>query len=65
MIVNRLPVAHVEQSKLVLSDPYDRDGYIECSPYGQMADGSMVWADEAGNQYLKQRFFGKYYFCQF
>ena len=38
---------------------------ITCSPFGEMSDGTMVWADEDGNQFLKQKHFGRYFFCEF
>lgn len=61
---NRLPVAKYENGKWMLSEPYDFDNRIVCTPYGEMSDGTMVWESENGKQYTKQKFFGKYYFCE-
>lgn len=35
---------------------------ITCRSVGQMADGSMVWEDEAGEQYQLFRTSGVYWF---
>ena len=59
----RLPVAKYINGKWNLSEPYDGENRIYCSVVGQMCDGSLVWEDENGKQYSRQRFFGKYYFC--
>ena len=58
-----LPVAKYADGKWILSDPYEFENRIVCSVVGQMCDGSLVWEDERGKQYNRQRFFGKYYFC--
>ena len=38
---------------------------VTCSPYGEMADGTMVWCDEDGNQWIRQKFCGRFFFCEF
>ena len=37
-------------------------GKITCRSVGQMADGSMVWEDEAGEQYQLFRTSGVFWF---
>ena len=38
---------------------------IACSPYGEMADGTMVWESENGEQFIRCKLFGKYFFSEF
>ncbi len=61
---NRLPVARYKNGRWALDEPYEENNRITCTPYGEMSDGTMVWADENGKQYTRQKFFGKYYFCE-
>ena len=62
MRTERLPIAKVVGGKYELSDPYDRKRYVACRVYGEMSDGTIVWADEHANQYTRSLFFGKFYF---
>lgn len=59
-----LPVAYYENGHWTLSEPYNYDNRITCVPYGEMSDGTMVWEDSEGKQYTRNKFFGKYYFCE-
>lgn len=58
-----LPTAIYEDGKWVLSEPYDIKKRKTCSVIGEMCDGLKVWADEEGNQFTRQKIYGKYYFC--
>lgn len=59
-----LPLAKYERGEVVLSNAYGDVNYITCTPYGEMADGTMVWTDENGKQYTRNKFFGKYFFFE-
>lgn len=59
-----LPVVYYEKGKWVFTSPYDYNTRISCKPYGEMSDGTMIWEDEEGKQYTRNKFFGKYYFCE-
>ena len=58
-----LPVATYNKGKWVLSEPYEYSNRITCKPYGEMSDGTMVWQDKNEKQYIRMKFFGKYFFC--
>lgn len=58
-----LPTAIYKNGEWVLSEPYDINSRKTCTVVGEMCDGLKVWADEEGNQFTRQKIFGKYYFC--
>lgn len=58
-----LPTAIYKNGKWEISEPYDYDCQKTCSVIGEMADGQKVWVDDNGNQFTRQKLFGKYYFC--
>lgn len=63
----RLPVARIENNKLILKDAYERDKYILCNITGQMSDGTYIWKnndEEDETQYQRIRKFGKYFFIE-
>lgn len=64
MRTQTLPIAYIKDGCWVLSEPYEPANRISCNPYGEMSDGTMVWADANGKQYTRQRFFGKFFFCE-
>ena len=59
-----LPTGKYINGELVLNPPYDWTKEVICTPYGEMSDGTMVWQDETGKQYTRNKFFGKYYFIE-
>lgn len=61
--VENLPTARYENGKWNLSEPFEIENRITCSVIGEMCDGTKVWQDDNGNQYSRQKIFGKYYFC--
>ena len=58
-----LPIATYKNGKWHLTEPYEPENRITCTVIGEMCDGTLVWEDENGKQFSRQRFFGKYYFC--
>lgn len=49
-----LPTGRYEHGKLMLCNPYTTKPetvFTTCTPYGEMQDGTMVWADREGRQY--------------
>lgn len=62
--VETLPTAIYKNGKWCLSEPFEPENRITCSVVGEMCDGALVWEDENGKQFSRQRFFGKYYFCE-
>lgn len=59
-----LPTGKWNNGRLEIGSPYDPDGYITCEIVGQMQSGEMVWEDESGKQYTRNRIHGKYYFIE-
>jgi hypothetical protein len=62
-----LPTARYEKGKLVLSNPYTPKRatvFTTCTPYGEMQDGTLVWADREGRQYTRQKAFGRFFFVE-
>lgn len=62
-----LPTAKVESGRIaLLAPPYDPEGkgLVTCTPYGEMEGGLLVWADDQGKQYTRNRIYGKYYFVE-
>lgn len=60
-----LPKATYKNGMLYLTEPYEPENRITCGVIGEMSDKSLVWEDSNGNQYLRMKFYGKYYFCEF
>lgn len=59
-----LPIAAYKNGKWELSEPYEPENRITCTVVGEMCDGTIVWEDNKGKQFSRQKFFGKYYFCK-
>lgn len=57
-----LPTAIYISGEWHIAEPYNREKYITCEIYGEMADGCKVWVDANGKQYTRQKIYGKYYF---
>ncbi len=58
------PIAYYSEGRLDLRDFGNMEAWITCIPYGQMSDGTMVWEDNEGNQYTRNKFFGKYFWVE-
>lgn len=61
-MTQRLPIAKIENGKVILTDYEDYEKWIECEPYGEMSDGTMVWENAEKKQFIRKRFYGKYFF---
>ena len=62
-----LPTGRYKGDELILNDPYTpnwENEFTTCTPYGEMQDGTMVWADSNGNQYTRQKILGRFYFVE-
>lgn len=62
-----LPTGKYEHGKFVYSNPYttkQETVFTTCTPYGEMQDGTMVWADREGRQYTRQKVSGRFFFVE-
>lgn len=62
-----LPTGRYEGGKWVLNDAYTpnwENEFITCAPYGEMQDGTLVWADKYGKQYTRQKIWGRFFFIE-
>lgn len=62
-----LPTGRYEHGKLMLCNPYTTKPetvFTTCTPYGEMQDGTMVWADREGRQYTRRKFRGQFFFVE-